>query len=256
MKAFACVYRNFNPPRTARSRTQQAAESDPRLRRFLEQYDEPDCFYDWGDDPSFFLAQEILGDVRRASWGVCRAPIRGTLGHDDFVAFFCAKQSRSQKSRWDYYYVGVGTIAEAVDRRQAQTQGSLGDYEAFYNILVRSEGRHHETFHPYHEDWERRAAAPYIIFSSHSNRTKFELSAPLHVAMYSGGDGETWFSDRSRRTAALHSLLFEERRVVGRTLRSRNPYIAHPPLNLATGPGGRCRPGRDLLNLREALLKI
>ena len=39
------------------------------LRRFLDRYDEPDCFDDWGDDPSFFSAVDILGSADEATWG-------------------------------------------------------------------------------------------------------------------------------------------------------------------------------------------
>ena len=54
--------------------TKPLADSDPLLSRFLNGYREN--FWDWGDDPSFFAAEHRLGDVRRASWGVCRADVR------------------------------------------------------------------------------------------------------------------------------------------------------------------------------------
>jgi hypothetical protein len=67
MNAYVCVYRHMLPKRRDWHRTESAAASNPALRRFLEIYDAQNCFYDWGDDPSFFAASEFLGDVRDAT---------------------------------------------------------------------------------------------------------------------------------------------------------------------------------------------
>ena len=56
MKAYACVYRHVIPSRRERRLTEQAATDIPLVRKYLDRYDEPDCFDDWGDDPSFFSA--------------------------------------------------------------------------------------------------------------------------------------------------------------------------------------------------------
>ena len=77
MNAYVCTYRKITPPPADLKRTEQAAAKDPLLRKFLEGY-EASCF-DWGDDPSFFAAKYRLGDVRRASWGVCRRDVRGDM---------------------------------------------------------------------------------------------------------------------------------------------------------------------------------
>ena len=61
------------------------------------------CFYDWGDDPAFFAAEEFLGDVNPASCGVCRRDVREQLRNGDFVIFFCAKALEDRT--WEYYYI-------------------------------------------------------------------------------------------------------------------------------------------------------
>src|SRR5438477_17569 len=79
MNGYVCVYRHSIPCRRDWLRTESAAASNPRLRRFLDVYDDQSCFYDWGDDPSFFAASEMLGDVRKARWGVCHLDVRRSL---------------------------------------------------------------------------------------------------------------------------------------------------------------------------------
>lgn len=76
MKAYICTYRqpHMDPSVREWRLTKPLADNDPLLSRFLNGYREN--FWDWGDDPSFFAAEHRLGDVRRASWGVCRADVR------------------------------------------------------------------------------------------------------------------------------------------------------------------------------------
>jgi integrase len=49
MKAYACVYRHVIPSRRERRLTEQVAADLPLLRKYLDRYDEPDCFNDWGE---------------------------------------------------------------------------------------------------------------------------------------------------------------------------------------------------------------
>ena len=49
------------------------------LKRYLALYNAPGCFYDWGDDPSFFAASELLGSPNNATWGVCRRDVRASM---------------------------------------------------------------------------------------------------------------------------------------------------------------------------------
>jgi hypothetical protein len=54
LKAFICVYQHPNATRKDRLLTAAAASRDGLSQEFLTHYDDPDCFYDWGDDSSFF----------------------------------------------------------------------------------------------------------------------------------------------------------------------------------------------------------
>src|SRR5216683_1787219 len=103
MKAYICVYRHPIPRHRDRRLTELAGASNPTLHRFLEVYDDQNCFYDWGDDPGFFAAGELLGDVRDATWGVCRRDVRNILCKGDYIAFFCAKSFGG--SMTEYYYI-------------------------------------------------------------------------------------------------------------------------------------------------------
>ena len=55
MLAYACVYRHSRPTAREQQLTGDAAAAQPLLRKYLSQYDNTDCYLDWGDDPSFSL---------------------------------------------------------------------------------------------------------------------------------------------------------------------------------------------------------
>ena len=112
MNAYVCTYRKIKPSSKALRRTREAAKHDPLLCTFLDGYCES-C-YDWGDDPSFFAAQHLLGDVRKASWGVCRRDVRNSLEERDVVVFFCG---REVERAWHYHFVGFGTVLALVERK-------------------------------------------------------------------------------------------------------------------------------------------
>jgi hypothetical protein len=237
MKIYACVYRHRDPnPRELR-RTAEAAQSDPLLRRFLDRYGE--SFYDWGDDPGFFAAEEHFRDVRRASWGVCRANIRRQLEHGDAVVFFCGRQTGRA---WAYHFVGVGVVARLLERNEIWNDARFATYRRFYNLLVAPSPRgfiQSERFHHWHKDWERRAAAPYVLFDP--ERSAFNLVDPLEVARFDGRRvPEQWNADAGSQE--LEELLFRERGI-RRRLRTSLTGYGHSALNL-THAGGRLRPGR------------
>src|SRR6266849_6163783 len=121
----------MTPSPRARRQTNAAAKQDPLLRTFLEGYDH--SYYDWGDDPSFFAAQHRLGDVRRASWGVCRRDVREALGERDLVVFFCGCEDETRV--WRYYFVGFGTVRALVKRAVLWTDPVYAPYRKFYNVL-------------------------------------------------------------------------------------------------------------------------
>ena len=256
MNGYICVYRRSVPKDCEFRLTEASADSDCNLRKFLGEYLLPDRYYDWGDDPAFFAAKEFLGDVRRASWGVCRRDVRRRLIAGDLIVFFCAKQHPTKRQRWDYYYIGFGTVEHLICRRQLWTNEQFVDYRDFYNVLARVEGLffiQKETFHPYHGDWEKRLQSPYIIFSDDPRLTHFNLVNPLHVATYMGNAiPEQWLSSRLGRS--LESVLFEERGIQ-RRLRSSPTGYGHTFVNLRTSKG-TTRPGRKMEGLRVALLKI
>ena len=60
---YVCVYRRRVPTPSEWRKSVKLARSDKRLARFLDEYWRCDSFYNWGDDPSFFSAREVLGDA-------------------------------------------------------------------------------------------------------------------------------------------------------------------------------------------------
>jgi hypothetical protein len=249
MQVFACVYRHREPKPREWARTSEAARSDPLLRRFLDGY--PEHFYDWGDDPGFFAAEQRFGDVRRASWGVCRSDVRRRLEVRDAVVFFCGKQRACQ---WTYHFVGVGVVARTLDRKDLWKEPELAPYRRFYNLLVQPTPGgfiQRERFHRWHKDWERRAAAPYVLFDP--DASAFNLVDPHEVARFDGRSlPERWREDQ--RTRALEELLFRERKIARRLRTSLTGY-GHSALNLVND-GRRSRPGRPPAELLAALREL
>ena len=251
MGAYLCTYCHKNPGPRDRDRTREAAEQDHTLSHHLDGWDH--SFYDWGDDPSFFAAQQLLRDVREATWGVCRPDVREALNEGDVVVFFCGCQ-RDDGGLWRYHFVGFGTVRQRVtDRACLWTNEEYERYRNFYNVLVRLEGEHlvhHEVIHPRHDNWEHRASAPYIVFDRACSF--FNLTAPHHVATWEPGQPvpELWnIDDRSKE---LEQLLFCDRQIE-RRLRTAARRYPHPKLNLLTDEHRRPRPGRTLPELTQAL---
>ena len=221
------VYRSPKPkPRDFRA-TQHYAQNDPALRLFLTQYSRGDRFLDWGDDPSFFAAQHFLGSVNRASWGVCRPDVRACLDPGDFVVFFCAKPTEAEPSRVHYFFVGVATVRETIDRQSIWQEPQYFAYQRFYNVLAKYSGgvpEQYEQFHPYHKNWSNRLS-PYILFDPSSDLTSLNIRNPLWVATSTGEIPETWRSSE-----------FPNRRLLAR------PRGRCPPLpDLVMPPTGRVR---------------
>ncbi|MHB8390769.1 MAG: hypothetical protein ACYDBH_14510 [Acidobacteriaceae bacterium] len=246
MNAYLCTYRQITPPRSALKKMELAAKQNSLLRRFLDGYE--GSFFDWGDDPSFFAAKHMLGDVRRATWGVCRRDVRSNLEKGDIVVFFCARQNK-EKRLWRYYFIGFGAVREVVRCRELLwTSHVYAPYRKFYNVLTASDGKQRETFYPFHKDWERRAEAPYVLFDA--ARSAFNLDSPHHVATWdSEANHEAWRGDP--RTSKIEQLLFVDRGIERRLRTSRTGY-AHVKLNLLLD-GKTIRPGLGLSDLTRAL---
>jgi hypothetical protein len=247
VNAYLCVYRHIVPRGVDLRRTEEAAVGNPALRAYLDAY--AGSFYDWGDDPAFFAAERMLGDVREASWGVCRRDVRAALDVGDLVVFFCARQAARA---WSYHFVGCATVGALVERHRLWDQSVHARYRAFFNVLARVDGAdlvQHELIHRYHDDWRKRATAPYVLFDP--QRTRFNLKTPHLVAEWiPGAPQEAWRDDESAER--LRHLLFVERAIRHRGLRTSSTQRPHPKLNLAFD-GGVVRPGRSLPKLRDAL---
>ena len=231
------------------------AALNPALAKYLIQY--KGSFYDWGDDPAFFAADEFLGDVRGASWGVCRRDVRANLNHGDFVAFICAKEQESEPKVWDYYYVGVGAVGVLVRKRSQIWRNSyLRPYTQFFNLLAEpsldSEMKHKELIHKFHDNWKDRISAPYIIFDDNENLTHFNLMDPLQIATYTPGTGpfELWRSGESANVSNLERLLLADSGGT-RRLRTSNKYMPHRHINL-----GRSKSVAELKKLHNCLVKL
>jgi hypothetical protein len=249
MQVLACVYRHRTPEPRELKQTREAAKSDPRLARFLDGYQ--DSFHDWGDDPGFFAAEEHFGDVRRASWGVCRPDVRSRLELGDSVVFFCGRQTGRA---WAYHFVGVGVVARLLDRKSLWDSPRLMTYRQFYNLLIDKAGsrfHHHEHFYKWHDNWEERAAAPYVLFDPEASA--FNLVEPHEVARFDGRHvPERWH--RYARSQELEELLFRERKIARRLRTSLTGY-GHSSLNLSHA-GGRTRRGRSPEALVTRLLEL
>jgi hypothetical protein len=194
VKAYICTYLHRCPKVREWRLTKTLADTDPLLSKFLNGYGEN--FWDWGDDPSFFAAEHRLGDVRRASWGVCRADVRKALSVGDLVVFFCARDAGSV---WRYHFVGFGIVKALISRNQLWTNPSYPDYRSFYNVLARLENGQlvqNETFHKYHLDWQHRAKAPYVIFDETGE--PFQFARPALRCDLAEGRGHSGTVGRTR----------------------------------------------------------
>ncbi len=230
MKAFICVYRHINPKKE-KKQVEKAAINDPLLKQFLINYDNNTNFFDWGDDPAFFAAEEILKDAKFATWGVCRRDVRSQLEKDDLVIFFCGRQ---EKNIWDYYFIGFGTVKQSLRNRQLIWEDdTYKDYRKFYNLLVDDNGKWCEPFGCEHKDWEKRKDAPYIFFEIKHGSTDFNLVNPIKIATYipSVSSIEIWHSQEDV-VKQLEVCLFEKHFKHGRKLRTTNKQIAHRHISL------------------------
>jgi len=161
-RLFVCVYRRHVPTAGEWRSTAAAGATNRRLLAFLDRYWSEDSYLDWGDDPAFFCATEILGDARDASWGVCRPDVRRDARVGDGVAFFCGRPITKvtggihrAAGGVDYFYVGFGTVAALITREEVWADPDRESYRDFFNILARPgpNGRLHqsEVFVPGHQ---------------------------------------------------------------------------------------------------------
>ncbi len=265
MKSYVCVYRQPLPKDLKWEKTWKEGADKRGLRKYLERYragfeQGPACFYDWGDDPAFFAAEEFIGDVNRASWGVCRRNLREKLHIGDFVIFFCAKAVAAESTEakaWEYYYVGLGTVSESLDRSIIWSADEYKSYRDFFNLLVDPSGAHREFIYDRHDcDWLKRADAPYILFEPSRNLTHFNVASPILVATYRlGGDPwrdnviEQWQLDDEGVQTIYQEI---PRRIGGRKLRTGRTDQGYPHQYQNLSHLG----DRELEQKRQRLLQI
>lgn len=228
MQVFICVYRQPQVGGPILKKVQAAAVDNPLLQDFLAVYGQAACFYDWGDDPGFFAATRLMGNVNLASWGVCRRNVRKLLKPGDLVIYFCGRQSTASKHDWEYFYIGYGTVQRAVERQAIWEQEDLAHYRGFFNCLVKYDNgvqSHYEPFGEPHDDWAKRIEAGYFLFDP--LQTDFNLTDPLLVAVYSDPKQprETWLL-QDPLVRRLHSALFFDG-LVDRGLRIPNKFRPH-----------------------------
>jgi hypothetical protein len=255
MKAFICVYQHPIPSKREWRLTESAAADDPLLRDFLARYHDDDFFYDWGDDPSFYSATNVLGDARAASWGVCRRDVRSQLREGDFIVWFCARTHRLVSGAISYFFIGVSTVLSTIDRRQLTDDADFSRYRPFYNKLIAvSEGtiKHQEIFHGYHSDWANRIKAPYVLFNPSPDASCVELKKPLLVAKREPNERiEKWRSALDPRVAMLEKILFVDTGVA-RRLRTTSFQNTHRQIPLHN----YCCLRQDLIPLRKRLISF
>ena len=106
--------------------------------------------------------------------------VRKKLDKGDVVVFFCAQE---RKEQWRYYYIGLGTVGEAVEHRDTFGRNPVTNLIGnSANLLIDSNGVHRESLITCHTDWADRLAARYIIFDKDPERTHFNVTNPLFVA--------------------------------------------------------------------------
>jgi hypothetical protein len=144
------------------------------------------------------------------------------------VIWFCAKESEERDS-WRYFFIGLCTVAQSISRLDLWQNPAFEAYRRFYNVLAKLEDgvlQQSETFHRYHDDWMRRADAPYVVFRPEESWVN--LKNPLHVAdKESTSAVEVWRSGWDDRVRDLERILFEQYSIT-RRLRTTHPQIAHP----------------------------
>jgi hypothetical protein len=258
MKAFVCVYRHSVPSPNARSKTVAAALTTPCLNSYLSSYSLPNSFLDWGDDPSFFAAPQILGSASSASWGVCRRDVRAQLRQGDFVIWFCARPQSNQTGNWDYYLVGCTTVKDTCNRYALWTDPKYAPYRDFFNTLARPNGSaliQHEMIHDFHNDWKNRITADYIIFDGCPSLSAVNLASPTLVATGSAGAAEAWLRS-NRKVLNIENMIFTNLGI-SRRLRTKNRQQPHRHIALHKAPVIlKGNPGVLLSNLRRSVLAL
>ena len=213
MKAFIVVYLHSFQPKKVITQTLDRNRGNHLVEKYIKAFSNFDSYLDWADDPSFFCAQEMLGDIRQASWGVCRRDVRNQLQSGDLVVFFCGKRILEKPKEWKYYFIGFGTVKETIFREEIWRNNKYSIYREFYNILARPENGQlvqYEIIGAGHEDWRNRLTAPYIIFDSEPTRSYFSLQDPLEVAVKKEGKYFEEWNCSDPKVKELRYILFDQ----------------------------------------------
>ena len=223
---YVCVYRHPIPSRAELAQVERV--DGALMAEWRAAYRAPGSVLDWGDDPSFFAASRVLGSASLASWSVCRRDVRSAVRPGDAVVFVNARYESDARHRWtgaiDYVYTGVGTVGRTATREEVWTEPALEPYRSFLNALARPSpgGLVNVEVFPPHEDWERRAGAPVVLFDP--ARTCFDIESPRVIARHErwAPVPELWSADSAGQR--LEALLFAG---TARRLRTANNGHAH-----------------------------
>jgi hypothetical protein len=119
--------------------------------------------YDVGDDPSFYAARKLGGQL---SWGICRQDVRNRLSPGDIVVFFSFRKLKETGDS-EYRLCALATVDRKVSQIDLWQDQSLKIYRKYFNLLIRPWRSKHggwEHFEPtlersrLHHDWLWRIA--------------------------------------------------------------------------------------------------
>lgn len=119
--------------------------------------------YDNGDDPSFYAARTLGGQL---SWGICRQDVRNGLLTGDSVVFFSFRKFKTTGDA-EYRLCALATVDRKVSQSDIWRDKSLEIYRKYSNLLIRPTGAKHDSWEHFepslqgsqrHGDWLWRIA--------------------------------------------------------------------------------------------------
>lgn len=258
--------RIYFAPFHATSDDSSATSCGSRFAAFKKAVQLKDWPYDNGDDPSFYAAHKLGGQL---SWGICRQDVRNGLRPGDIVVFFSFRKFKETGDS-EYRLCAIATVDRNVSHIDLWQHKSLQIYRKYFNLLIRplrSARDVWEHFEPtlegsrVHRDWLWRMtehegfrkndfkqlektdrleldaiirgrpvviAKNYVLFSQDPAQSRV-LSKPPIVAWHAKGKPvEGWNRDKFSQAVRLLTLDVAQRMNRRRRwLRIRNSQRAH-----------------------------